>query len=79
MRGNNPRIHHAKESHVKKKNQKTLTLGRETVRSLTNAQLTRVAGGTSYYPGETVNCFDSSDLPWGSGAGSGGGYISYVP
>ena len=67
------------ESHVKNKNQKKLTLGRETLRSLTTGELARVNGGTSYYPGETVNCFESGDPGFSSNNGSGGGYISYLP
>lgn len=62
-----------------KKPPKKLTLGRETVRSLSHSALKSVNGGTSYYPGETVNCFESGDPGFSSANGSGGGYISYVP
>lgn len=63
---------------MKKQNQKKLTFGRETLRTLTNAQLGRVAGG-SYYPSDADGCGSDSSEPITSGGGGGSGYISYLP
>lgn len=64
---------------MKKKAPKKLTLGRETLRTLTSAQLGRVGGG-SYYPSEADGCGSDSSEPAASGTGGGGsGYISYLP